>query len=139
MEILSEQNKAVFEKFMSALNAKDMASMESLLADDFMDNDAMPGMAPGKEGMIDMIGMYVNAFPNLNIVVDHWVAEGDLVAGVMTTEGTQTGEFMGMPASGKAFSVREMHMVRVANGKMVEHWGLANELSMMQQLGAMPE
>ena len=73
MEILSEQNKAVFEKFMSALNAKDMASMESLLADDFMDNDAMPGMAPGKEGMIDMIGMYVNAFPNLNIVVDHWV------------------------------------------------------------------
>ena len=124
---------------MSALNAKDMASMESLLADDFMDNDAMPGMAPGKEGMIDMIGMYVNAFPNLNIVVDHWVAEGDLVAGVMTTEGTQTGEFMGMPASGKAFSVREMHMVRVANGKMVEHWGLANELSMMQQLGAMPE
>ena len=136
---MSEQNKAVFEKFMSALNAKDMASMESLLADDFMDNDAMPGMAPGKEGMIDMIGMYVNAFPNLNIVVDHWVAEGDLVAGVMTTEGTQTGEFMGMPASGKAFSVREMHMVRVANGKMVEHWGLANELSMMQQLGAMPE
>ena len=133
---MSEQNKAVFEKFMSALNAKDMASMESLLADDFMDNDAMPGMAPGKVGMI---GMYVNAFPNLNIVVDHWVAEGDLVAGVMTTEGTQTGEFMGMPASGKAFSVREMHMVRVANGKMVEHWGLANELSMMQQLGAMPE
>ena len=124
---------------MSALNAKDMASMESLLADDFMDNDAMPGMAPGKEGMIDMIGMYVNAFPNLNIVVDHWVAEGDLVAGVLTTEGTQTGEFMGMPASGRAFSVREMHMVRVANGKMVEHWGLANELSMMQQLGAMPE
>ena len=136
---MPEQNKAVFEKFMSALNAKDMARMESLLADDFMDNDAMPGMAPGKEGMIDMIGMYVNAFPNLNIVVDHWVAEGDLVAGVMTTEGTQTGEFMGMPASSKAFSVREMHMVRVTNGKMVEHWGLANELSMMQQLGAMPE
>lgn len=136
---MSEQNKAVFEKFMSALNAKDMASMESLLADDFMDNDAMLGMAPGKEGMIEMIGMYVNAFPNLNIVVDHWVAEGDLVAGVMTTEGTQTGEFMGMPASSKAFSVREMHMVRVTNGKMVEHWGLANELSMMQQLGAMPE
>ena len=136
---MSEQNKAVFEKFMSALNAKDMASMESLLADDFMDNDAMLGMAPGKEGMIEMIGMYVNAFPNLNIVVDHWVAEGDLVAGVMTTEGTQTGEFMGMPASSKAFSVKEMHMVRVTNGKMVEHWGLANELSMMQQLGAMPE
>jgi len=136
---VSEQNKAVFEKLVSALNAKDMATMEPIIADDFVDNDAMPGMAPGKEGMIDMMRMFVGAFPDLNVVVDHWVAEGDLVAGVMTKEGTQTGEFMGMPASGKKFSVREMHMVRVANGKMAEHWGLANELSMMQQLGFMPE
>ena len=86
---------------MSALNAKDMATMESLIADDFVDNDAKPGMAPGRQGMIDMMGMFVGAFPDLNVVVDHWVAEGDLVAGVMTTKGTQTGEFMGMPASVK--------------------------------------
>jgi len=136
---LSEQNKAVFEKLMSALNAKDLATMESLIADDFVDNDAMPGMAPGRQGMIDMMGMFVAAFPDLNVVVEHWVAEGNLVVGVMTTKGTQTGEFMGMPASGKNFSVREMHMVRVANGKMAEHWGLSNEMSMMQQLGLMPE
>ena len=136
---MSEQNKAVFEKLMSALNAKDMAAMESLIADDFVDNDAMPGMAPGRQGMIDMMGMFVGAFPDLNVVVEHWVAEGDLVVGVMTTKGTQTGEFMGMPASGKKFSVREMHMVRVANGKMAEHWGLSNEMSMLQQLGLMPE
>ena len=124
---------------MSALNAKDIATMESIIADDFVDNDAKPGMAPGRQGMIDMMGMFVGAFPDLNVVVDHWVAEGDLVAGVMTTKGTQTGEFMGMPASGKKFSVREIHMVRVANGKMAEHWGLANEMSMMQQLEFMPE
>ena len=136
---MSEQNKAVFEKLMSALNAKDMAAMESLIADDFVDNDAMPGMAPGRQGMIDMMGMFVGAFPDLNVIVEHWVAEGDLVVGVMTTKGTQNGEFMGMPASGKKFSVREMHMVRVANGKMAEHWGLSNEMSMMQQLGLMPE
>ena len=136
---MSEQNKAVFEKLISALNAKDMATMESLIADDFVDNDAMPGMAPGRQGMIDMMGMFVGAFPDLNVVVVHWVAEEDLVVGVMTTKGTQTGEFMGMPASGKKFSVREMHMVRVANGKMAEHWGLSNEMSMMQQLGLMPE
>ena len=136
---MSEQNKAVFEKLMSALNAKDMAAMESLIADDFVDNDAMPGMAPGRQGMIDMMRMFVGAFPDLNVVVEHWVAEGDLVVGVMTTKGTQTGEFMGMPASGKKFSVREMHMVRVANGKMAEHWGLSNEMSMLQQLGLMPE
>ena len=76
---MSEQNKAVFDKLMSALNAKDMATMESIIADDFVDNDAMPGMAPGNEGMIDMMRMFVGAFPDLNVVVDHWVAEGDLV------------------------------------------------------------
>ena len=76
---MSEQNKAVFDKLMSALNAKDMATMESIIADDFVDNDAMPGMAPGKEGMIDMMRMFVGTFPDLNVVVDHWVAEGDLV------------------------------------------------------------
>jgi len=124
---------------MSALNAKDAATMGSIIADDFVDSDTMPRMAPGKEGMIDMMWMFVGVFPNLSVVVDHWVAERDLVAGVMTTEGTQTGEFMGMPASGIKFSIREMHIVRVANGKMAEHWGLANELSMMQQLGFMPE
>jgi len=68
---VSEQNKAVFEKLVSALNAKDMATMESIIADDFVENDAMPGMAPGKEGMIDMMRMFVGAFPNLNVVVDH--------------------------------------------------------------------
>ena len=62
---------------MSALNAKDMATMECLIADDFVGNDAMPGMAPGRQGMIDMLGMFVGAFSNLNVVVDHWVAEGD--------------------------------------------------------------
>ena len=54
---MSEQNKAVFEKLISALNAKDMATMECLIADDFVDNDAMPGMAPGRQGMIDIRGV----------------------------------------------------------------------------------
>ena len=49
-----EQNRLVFEKFMAALNGKDMSAMESLIDDDFVDNDAMPGMPPGKAGMVGM-------------------------------------------------------------------------------------
>ena len=136
---MSEQNKAVFQKMMNALNAKDLATLESLVDEDFVDNNAMPDMPANKEGMINMMRMFVSAFPDLNITVNHWVAEGDLVVGVMTTEGTQTGEFMGMPPSGKEFSISEMHMIRVANGKMVEHWGVQDNMSMMQQLGVIPE
>jgi steroid delta-isomerase-like uncharacterized protein len=136
---MSEQNKAVFQKMMSALNSKDLTTLESVLADDFVDNDAMPGMAADREGMINMMHMFLGAFPDLNITVNQWVAEGDLVVGAMTTSGTQTGEFMGMPSSGKKFSMSEMHMVRVANGKIVEHWGVGDHISMMQQLGLVPE
>jgi predicted ester cyclase len=57
----------------------------------------------------------------------------------MTTEGTQTGEFMGIPASGKKISITEMNMVRIANGKAVERWGQANAMAMMRQLGVIPE
>ena len=136
---MPEQNKAVFQNMMSALNSKDLTTLESVGADDFVDNDAMPGMATDREGMINMMHMFLGAFPDLNITVNHWVAEGELVVGAMTTSGTQTGEFMGMPPSGKKFSISEMHMARVANGKIVEHWGVGDHLSMMQQLGLAPE
>jgi steroid delta-isomerase-like uncharacterized protein len=136
---MSEQNRLVFEKFMAALNGKDMSAMESLIDDDFVDNDAMPGMPPGKAGMVGMMQMFVDAFSDLHVVVDQYVSEGDLVVGVMTTSGTQSGEFMGMPPSGKKFSIREIHVAKIVNGKLIEHWGLGNDMSMMQQLGAIPE
>ena len=136
---MSEQNKAVFQKMMSALNSKDLTTLESVVADDFVDNDAMPGMAADREGMINMMHMFLGAFPDLNLTVNHWVAEGELVVGAMTTSGTQTGEFMGMPPSGKKFSMSEMHIARVANGKIVRHWGVGDHMSMMQQLGLAPE
>ena len=136
---MSEQNRLVFEKFMAALNGKDISAMEALIDDDFVDNDAMPGMPPGKAGMVGMMQMFVSAFSDLHVVVDQYVSEGDLVVGIMTTSGTQSGEFMGMPPSGKNFSVREIHVAKIVNGKMIEHWGLGNDMSMMQQLGAIPE
>ena len=137
---MSEQNRLVFEKMMAALNGKDISALEALIDDDFVDNDAMPGMPPGKAGMVGMMQMFVSAFSDLHVVVDQYVSEGDLVVAIMTTSsGTQSGEFMGMPTSGKSFSVREIHVAKIVNGKMVEHWGVGNDMSMMQQLGAIPE
>ena len=136
---MSEQNRLVFEKMMAALNGKDMSAMEALIDDDFVDNDAMPGMPPGKAGMVGMMQMFVSAFSDLHVVVDQYVSEGDLVVGIMTTSGTQSGEFMGIPPLGKKFSIREIHVAKIVNGKMIEHWGLGNDMSLMQQLGAIPE
>ena len=86
-----------------------------------------------------MMNMFYSAFPDLKVTVNQLVAERDLMVGHMTTEGTQTGEFMGIPASGKKIAIAEMNMVRIANGKAVERWGQANAMAMMQQLGVIPE
>ena len=86
-----------------------------------------------------MMNMFYSAFPDLKVTVNQLVAERDLMVGHMTTKGTQTGEFMGIPASGKKISIAEMNMVRIANGKAVERWGQANAMAMMQQLGVIPE
>ena len=96
-------------------------------------------MEPGIDGIKQMMNMFYSAFPNLKVTVNQLVAERDLVVGHMTTEGTPTGEFMGIPALGKKISITEMNMVRISNGKAVEHWGLANAMVMMQQLGVIPE
>ena len=57
----------------------------------------------------------------------------------MVTHGTHQGEFMGIPATGKDFHIDEIHIVRIEGGKMMEHWGIANSMTMMQQLGVAPE
>ena len=135
---MSEENKAMFRKFVDAMNNKDTSIVVDLLADNYVDHDAPPGFPPGAQGMKDMMEMFFTAFPDLKITINQLVAEGDIVVGAMTSAGTQTRDFMGIPPSGKKMSITEMHMVCVADGKAVEHWGAADSMTMMQQIGAMP-
>ena len=85
-----------------------------------------------------MMGMFFSAFPDLHSTIDQLIAEGDIVAGRMTTTGTHRGEFMGIPPTGKRVTFSEIHIVRIADGKAVEHWGNSDDLGMMQQLGVIP-
>ena len=136
---MSAESKAVFQKFVDGLNAKDADAIGQIMSANFIDHDLPPGQEPGIEGMVAMMRGFFAAFPDLKVTIDQLIAEGDLVAAAMTTEGTQTGDFMGIPASGKKISITEMHMVRVVDGKAVEHWGVSDAMGMMQQLGVMPQ
>jgi hypothetical protein len=77
-------------------------------------------------------------FSGLRFTTEDIIAEGDLVACRFTMTGTNTGEFMGMPATGRAVSVPGVDILRFKTGKVVEHWGLTDELSLLQQLGLLP-
>jgi predicted ester cyclase len=83
--------------------------------------------------------MLRTAFPDLHFTIEELVAEGDTVAGRLTMSGTHLGPLMGMPPTGGSVRQDHMHFVRFRDGKAIEHWGVRDELGMMQQLGVIPE
>jgi steroid delta-isomerase-like uncharacterized protein len=136
---MSAENRALFQEFVNGMNKKDASFVDRLVDPNFVDHDPAPGQAPGLQGIKDLMQMFFTAFPDLHVTVNRLVADEDTVAGAVTTEGTQDGDFMGIPKSGMKISITELHMMRIANGKMVEHWGVGDGMTMMQQLGVMGE
>jgi steroid delta-isomerase-like uncharacterized protein len=85
------------------------------------------------------MAMFRQAFPDSYFTVEDMVAEGDKVATRKTFHGTHQGEFMGIPPTGQQVSVGLIDIVRIADGKVVEHWSMGDNLGMMQQLGIIVE
>ena len=135
----AEENKEVMRRFISeVMEKKNPAAVDEFIAADYIEHSPIPGFAEGVEGMKQMMGMFFGAFPDLHMQVEDVIAEGDKVVMRLKTEGTHQGEFMGIAATGKQVSFEEIHMMRIANGKMVEHWGIEDNMTMMQQMGIIP-
>jgi predicted ester cyclase len=95
-------------------------------------------MPPGREGVKLLIKSLRGAFPDFKIKIGLQVAEGDLVVQQATATGTMKGEFAGMPPSGKTATWEAIHITRIKDGKIVEHWQVQDQLGMLQQLGFIP-
>ena len=106
---------------MDGMNAHDVTFIDRLVDPNFLDHAPAPGQADGLQGLRDLRVMFFTGFPDIKVTMNQVIAQGDIVAGAMTTEGTHTGDFMGIPATNKKVSFTELHMVRIANGKMTEH------------------
>jgi steroid delta-isomerase-like uncharacterized protein len=136
----TEQNKALVNRLVEeVLNQHDLSVIDEIVSLDFVEHEALPpGMPSGREAPRALFNMMLNAFPDFYATVEHLIAEGDLVVLHMTWTGTQEGEFMGIPPTGNRISVNVIDIIRVANGELVEHWGVMDQAMMMQQLGMMP-
>ncbi len=119
-------------------NQKNLAHIDEFYATDVVDHSAPPGLPAGIEGVHLKIGMFTNAFPDLDITYQYQIAEGDVVGGRFTLTGTHLGDFAGIPATGKQVSVTGHDFVRVVDGKVTEHWVEMDTMTMMQQLGVIP-
>jgi steroid delta-isomerase-like uncharacterized protein len=121
------------------INAGDIDGFGALLADDFVEHEEAPGLAPTKHGVIDFFNMYVAAFPDLRMTPEDVLPSGDKVVVRLRATGTHEGEFMGVPATGKGIDVQVIDIVRFGDdGLAHEHWGAFDTMTMMQQLGVVP-
>ena len=121
---MSEENKRRYRKFVDqAINNGNMDAVDEFIAEEFLEHDPAPEMEAlsGRDAMKQMISMARAACPDFSSTPDFLVAEGDLVVGRHTARGTQTGDLMGIPAADKHFEISEIHIVRIVDGKAVEH------------------
>ena len=135
----ADENKAVVQKFIDRMNQHDAGVVDEYVDPGFVEHNPAPGTEATREGLKKMFVESFKGFPDMKASLEHIVAEGDLVAIHLLTTGTNKGPMMGMPATGKAIKIQEVHILRMAHGKVVEHWGVEDNLAMMQQLGLMPE
>jgi predicted ester cyclase len=132
-----EQNKDLERTFVERINARDVDGAMSLLDPKFINYDE-PGRTRNLEDSRTFFTMLMSGFPDGQYTILDMVAEGDKVVRFMQGEGTHTGEFMGIPATGKRVSYLFIDIDRIVDGKIVEHWGVSDNLGMMQQLGMIP-
>ena len=134
-----EQNKALARRLVEEMiNQGNINLANELVIPDFVEHEELPpGMPSGREGAIAMFTMLRNAFPDFKATIEHLIAEGDEVVLHMTWTGTHKGEFMGIPPTGNRISIGVIDIIRVADGMLVEHWGVMDQATMMQQLGMM--
>ncbi len=138
---MSEQNKALADRFhMDIFQKGEVRAADEILSSEFAWHGGMgpPGSQCGPDGVKQVASAIISAFPDRQITHHDVIAEGDKVLVRWSMTGTQRGDLMGIPATGKQITVTGLDYFRVATGKIAEMWQEVDQLGMMQQLGVIP-
>lgn len=134
----SDDIKAIARRFIDEVFVEGRTeAVDELLADDFVGH-TWPSTGHPKDDLKAAIERTSKGLSDARFDIEDMIAEGDRVAVRLTASATQTGELMGMPASGKRYSIGEIHIFRIRGGQVIEHWHQFDQIAMMKQLGAMP-
>jgi len=132
----TQENKVLVRRFIDEVFVKgNPDAVDKLVTTDFTPH-SWGKMPSGIEPLKQAIRRVHAGLTDVNFKIEDMIAEEDRIAVRVTAHGTHTGEFMGMPATGKAYTISETHIFHVRDGKIAEHWRDADMLGMMQQLGA---
>jgi steroid delta-isomerase-like uncharacterized protein len=133
-------NKALFRRFHDAMNTGDPQIISQTI-DDLVDPDVLirtplPVTSSGAGALKEVFTRLHRAFPDLHVTVEDMIAEGDKVVGRNSVRGTHRGEYMGIKPTGKSVTYSEIFIFRIADGRIIETWGVVDVLTQMRQLGS---
>lgn len=133
-------HKAIAERmYREVIEGGNLDVIDEIVHEDLVEHEETPGMPTrGREAPRAFVKMFHDGFSDISVTIDEMVEEGDMLAVRSTFSGTHTGEFMGMAPTGNRMEVAVFDMVRIQDGQAIEHWGLMDAVTMMQQLGVMP-
>lgn len=120
---MSSSNKATTSRLYTEISRGNLDSIDELLAPDFVEHEAVPGVPPTREGVRQLFEKMRTGFPDFQFTVEDMIAEDDKVFVRATMHGTHGGTFMDIPGSGKSITVPVADFFRLNEGLIVEHWG----------------
>ena len=133
----AEESKAVMRRFWEVWEQGNIDLLDELLAPEYVNHTlATPDLPSGPEGVKEVVSMFRSGVPDLKVVAEDMIAEGDRVATRYALEGTHGGYLFGVAPTGRHLTIKSMTVERLSGGKIVEHWRVTDELDMMRQLGA---
>ncbi len=136
----AEENKAIVRQFIERVaNQGNLDRTFEFISPELVDHAGAAGQAPGIENSMRAASLFRSAFPPWRSEIEDMFSEGDQVVFRGTSSGTHQGEFMGIPPTGKQISMSGVHIMRLSNGKVIEHWAPSDMMGFMQQFGITPD
>jgi predicted ester cyclase len=133
----TRDNKSIYRAFIEQVaNRGNFAAADELLSDDVVEYELLPaGLPPNGDGIRRLFRMLRGAFPDFNITIEDLLSDGDKVIARVTLRGTHRGELLGLAPTGRKVEYEAIDISRIAGGRMVEHWGIPDYLTLFRQLG----
>jgi predicted SnoaL-like aldol condensation-catalyzing enzyme len=136
---LSEQNKKVVERLINTVFINhNLSTLDEIMRDDYIQHNDIA--AQGKAGFIDLFKQTFIAMPDFKYQINRLVAEDDFVVAYCTSSGTHTGgDWIGFSPRGGKLHFDVVDIFRVQDGKIAEHWDVADRLTLFTQLGVVKD
>ena len=130
-----EENKAIVRRYQEAYNTSNFEALDEVVAADVLTPNMIANMPRGLEGAKLVHQKTLTGMPDYHTAIEDLIAEGDKVVARVRITGTHTGNFYGIAPTGKYIDLSGIYIVRIADGKIVEHWGEENGSEVLRQLG----